>query len=190
MDGDWYTNLFNRKAALFLFYARTQLILHYNCLLGDLTKEEPKAALVGAIINLQNGQYDKQLSQALNAEATRIGTSKLKDLYTTKFEGLSNALGKVNSAFAVRKPAAKVVKAPPFGTHIRLCRADACKDMVWKAFAKLTPTEDDYESRLLESRSFEIGAPFKVRVLIVAFFTYWSNTAMTILVRNMFPWFR
>jgi len=189
VDGDWYTILFNRKAALFLFYARSQLIIHYNCLLGGLTKEEAKVALVGAIIHLENGLYDKDLNKALNAEGIKIGTSKLKDLYTPKFEGLSNALGKLNSAFAVRKPAAKVVKAPvvallneaAFGTHIRMCRADACKDMVWKAFGKLTPTEDDYESRLLDSRSSKLGAPFKVRVEIVSCLHLHIGLTLTIL---------
>ena len=97
-----------------LFYSRSQLIDHYNCLMADITKEEPKTALVGAIIKLENGQYDKQLSQALNPEGIRMGTSKMRDsnVYTPKFETLSNALSKVDSAFAVRKPAVKVGKAP------------------------------------------------------------------------------
>ena len=176
--------MFNRKAALILFYARSQLITHYNCLLADITKEEPKTALVGAIINLENGMYDKQLSLALNAEAMKMGTLKLKDLYTSKFERLSNELSKVNSAFAVRKRAAKVAKAPvvallneaAFETYIRLCRADASKEIVWKAFAKLTPTEEEYKSRLEESSNSKIGRPFKVRVVIVS---CWSNTDCT-----------
>jgi hypothetical protein len=112
VGGDWYTNFCNRRAALMLFYSRSQLIAHYNCLVADITNEDPKTALVGAIIKLENGQYDKQLSQALNPEGIRMGTSKMKDVYTPKFETLSNALGKVASAFAVRKPAVKVGKAP------------------------------------------------------------------------------
>ena len=160
-----------------LFYWRSQLIDHYNCLVADITKEDPKTALVGAIIKLENGQYDKQLSQALNPEAMRIGTSKMRDVYTTKFETLSSALGKVDAAFAVRKPAVRVGKArgvvalfndPAFEHYVRVCRSDACKEAVWKAFAKLTPTEADYEARVTESRGFKIGAPFKVRVVIVS----------------------
>jgi hypothetical protein len=159
-----------------LFYSRSQLIAHYNCLVADITKEDPKTALVGAIIKLENGQYDKQLSQALNPEGIRMGTSKMRDVYTPKFETLSNALSKVDSAFAVRKPAVKVGKArgialfnePAFDHFVRVCRSDACKEGVWKAFTKLTPSEHDYESRVIECRGLKIGAPFKVRVVIVS----------------------
>jgi len=166
------TILYCRRAALLVYYVRTQLLTHYNVLMPEVATEDKKAKLAEALVKLERGDLDEQLVKALLPETVKLSGVKLKDWYTSKSEALLKMMSKIHEGFAIRKtPKVKSAVSADFNEgafnhYIRLCRADATSKMFWKAVTKLTPLEEEYEARLSAMRevSSKVGDPFKVIV--------------------------